>query len=69
MDQPHGEIGRPRAGAPFLDRRRVAMSKSLEIGPGTFAATGDFSRMSGLYFSFITLATLGYGDIVPQGIF
>ena len=25
-----------------------------------------FSRMSALYFSFVTLATLGYGDIVPR---
>jgi voltage-gated potassium channel Kch len=37
-----------------------------QIGPGTFAAAGDFSRMSALYFSFVTLATLGYGDIVPR---
>jgi hypothetical protein len=34
--------------------------------PGTFAGTGDFSRMSAFYFSFVTLATLGYGDIVPR---
>jgi hypothetical protein len=37
-----------------------------QIGPGTFTATGEFSRMSALYFSFVTLATLGYGDIVPR---
>jgi hypothetical protein len=37
-----------------------------QIGPGTFAAAGDFSRMSAFYFSFVTLATLGYGDIVPR---
>jgi voltage-gated potassium channel Kch len=37
-----------------------------QIGPGTFAAAGDFSRMSAIYFSFVTLATLGYGDIVPR---
>lgn len=34
--------------------------------PGTFAFAGEFSRMSALYFSFVTLATLGYGDIVPR---
>ena len=34
--------------------------------PGTFAVTGEFSRMSAIYFSFVTLATLGYGDIVPR---
>jgi voltage-gated potassium channel Kch len=33
---------------------------------GTFAAPGGFSRMSAIYFSFVTLATLGYGDIVPR---
>ena len=32
----------------------------------TFTVTGDFSRASALYFSFVTLATLGYGDIVPR---
>jgi hypothetical protein len=37
-----------------------------QIGPGTFTAAGDFSRASALYFSFVTLATLGYGDIVPR---
>ena len=29
------------------------------------AETG-FSRMTALYFSFVTLATLRYGDIVPN---
>ena len=37
-----------------------------QFGPGTFAVSGDFSRMSAIYFSFVTLATLGYGDIVPR---
>ena len=37
-----------------------------QIGPGSFAAPGEFSRTSALYFSFVTLATLGYGDIVPR---
>ncbi|TMA83127.1 MAG: hypothetical protein E6J74_36760 [Deltaproteobacteria bacterium] len=34
--------------------------------PGTFAFAGKLTRMSALYFSFVTLATLGYGDIVPR---
>jgi voltage-gated potassium channel Kch len=37
-----------------------------QLHPGTFILTGDFSRMSAIYFSFVTLATLGYGDIVPR---
>jgi Ion channel len=37
-----------------------------QVRPGTFATGGDFSRMSALYFSFVTLATLGYGDILPR---
>lgn len=37
-----------------------------QIEPGTFASPGGFSRMSAIYFSFVTLATLGYGDIVPR---
>ena len=37
-----------------------------QIKPLTFAAPDEFTRMSALYFSFVTLATLGYGDIVPR---
>lgn len=37
-----------------------------EVAPGTFGGSGEFSRMSAIYFSFVTLATLGYGDIVPR---
>jgi voltage-gated potassium channel Kch len=37
-----------------------------EIAPGTFNVSSGFSRMSAIYFSFVTLATLGYGDIVPR---
>src|SRR5215813_233436 len=37
-----------------------------QIQPGSFALTGDFSPSSAIYFSFVTLTTLGYGDIVPR---
>jgi voltage-gated potassium channel Kch len=37
-----------------------------QIAPDTFNASAGFSRMSAMYFSFVTLATLGYGDIVPR---
>ncbi|HUR70548.1 MAG TPA: potassium channel family protein [Candidatus Limnocylindrales bacterium] len=37
-----------------------------QIWPESFAVSGNFSRMSAFYFSFVTLATLGYGDIVPR---
>jgi len=38
-----------------------------QLQPSTFVtASGEFSRSSGVYFSFVTLATLGYGDIVPR---
>jgi len=36
-----------------------------QIHPGTFAPP-NFSRTGAIYFSFVTLATLGYGDIVPR---
>jgi hypothetical protein len=36
-----------------------------QIHPGMFS-TSDFSRSGAIYFSFVTLATLGYGDIVPR---
>jgi Ion channel len=37
-----------------------------QIQRGTFTFAGDFSPNSAIYFSFVTLATLGYGDIVPR---
>src|SRR5215510_7846919 len=38
-----------------------------QLQPSTFVtASGEFSRTSAIYFSFVTLATLGYGDIVPR---
>jgi len=37
-----------------------------QLSPGTFTAAGQFSQTSAIYFSFVTLATLGYGDITPR---
>jgi hypothetical protein len=37
-----------------------------QLAPAAFAGGGGFSQMSAMYFSFVTLATLGYGDIVPH---
>jgi Ion channel len=37
-----------------------------QMKPGMFSFTGEFSQASAIYFSFVTLATLGYGDIVPR---
>lgn len=37
-----------------------------QMNPSTFAVTGEFSQSSAIYFSFVTLATLGYGDITPH---
>jgi voltage-gated potassium channel Kch len=37
-----------------------------QVWAGSFALTGEFTRVSAIYFSFVTLATLGYGDIVPR---
>ena len=36
-----------------------------QIHPGSIAAT-NFSRTGAIYYSFVTLATIGYGDIVPR---
>jgi len=37
-----------------------------QMKPGSFSFPGRFSQASAIYFSFVTLATLGYGDIVPR---
>jgi ion channel len=34
--------------------------------PGSFAGPSPFTRESAVYFSFVTLATLGYGDFLPK---
>lgn len=36
------------------------------IWSGSFAIAGDFTRLTAVYFSFVTMATLGYGDVVPR---
>ena len=33
--------------------------------PGNTASSGEVAQIEMIYFSFVTLATLGYGDIVP----
>ena len=37
-----------------------------QVHPASFTAAGGFTRTGALYFSFVTLATLGFGDIVPS---
>ena len=37
-----------------------------QISSDAFVVTGEFSQASAIYFSFVTLATLGYGDIAPR---
>jgi hypothetical protein len=37
-----------------------------QMNTGAFTFTGEFSQTSAIYFSFVTLATLGYGDIAPR---
>ncbi len=37
-----------------------------QMNSGTFAVSGEFSQSGAIYFSFVTLATVGYGDITPR---
>jgi Ion channel len=34
--------------------------------PGSYSGPSEFSESSAVYFSFVTLATLGYGDFLPR---
>ncbi len=34
--------------------------------PGSYTGPSKFNEVSALYFSFVTLATLGYGDFLPK---
>ena len=36
------------------------------IWPGSFAGPDGFSELIAIYYSFVTLATLGYGDVLPH---
>ena len=38
-----------------------------QASPGTFTSPTHLTQTSAIYFSFVTLATLGYGDIAPRG--
>src|SRR5262245_29021796 len=40
---------------------------AIEVAwPGSFTGPSEFTRESAVYFSFVTLATLGYGDFLPK---
>jgi hypothetical protein len=40
---------------------------AIEVAwPGSFTGPSPFTRESAVYFSFVTLATLGYGDFLPK---
>lgn len=36
------------------------------IRPGSFAGPDEFTQSNAIYYSFVTLATLGYGDFLPR---
>ncbi len=36
------------------------------IWPGSFVGPDGFSELIAIYYSFVTLATLGYGDVLPR---
>ncbi|HUL17020.1 MAG TPA: potassium channel family protein [Terriglobales bacterium] len=38
-----------------------------QLSPGAFTSPTHFTQTGAIYFSFVTLATLGYGDIAPRG--
>jgi hypothetical protein len=38
-----------------------------QLRPGALGGASAHSLADAIYFSFVTLATLGYGDIVPRG--
>jgi len=36
------------------------------MAPGSFSGPGKFSESAAVYYSFVTVATLGYGDYLPR---
>ena len=36
------------------------------MSPGSFAGPDEFNQANAVYYSFVTLATLGYGDFLPR---
>jgi len=36
------------------------------MGPGSFSGPDTFNEAAAIYYSFVTLATLGYGDFLPR---
>jgi len=43
----------------------VVLSGYICLGAAVFAAWEDWSLLDGAYFCFITLSTIGFGDLVP----
>jgi hypothetical protein len=42
---------------------------AIEFGkPGSFTGPDEFNEPSAVYYSFVTLATLGYGDFLPRSV-
>jgi len=43
----------------------VVLSGYICLGAAVFAAWEDWTLLDGAYFCFITLSTIGFGDLVP----
>jgi hypothetical protein len=37
-----------------------------QISPGSMSGPDEFSELTAVYYSFVTIATLGYGDFLPR---
>lgn len=70
--QPEVAAPSPCSDASSEERTRVPVSLVLVVlsgyiclGAAVFAAWEDWSLLDGAYFCFITLSTIGFGDLVP----